>query len=358
MIPVQALALLLCGLASGGTLKPARFYLPDNVPRRPAAFEAALAATVGIERVNEGRFCSGVVISPAGYVLTNLHCVLYCLEDAGWAERGLIAEESGDGYKIARIAEGARAAGQACPDYAIARDSGEYLIGPRIVLLGRAKSNFSEEQVSRFPPAAVESLREGMDDYAILKFEPAAPLPCARPAPAPRPGEPIWGVGYPAWTSRHDGFDSSGYKKHVSFGEVRDGIRSDPYMRDRIHDEESWRRLERIYSAPELILSSLDIMPGNSGGPLYDSSGLLVGISWGTVAYDKDRETRASALGLRLDAVMREAAAALGADRAAEIFACAAAAVSSKAAMLDLRGPLEFLRIDFDGTGAHLLKRL
>lgn len=326
-----AAALFAAGPASAGFQK-AKFYLPENVPTRPTAFERAYAGTVALEIADEGRICSAAAVSRDGYLLTNLHCVLHCLKDKGWLEDGRARVEEGEGYKLVRIAEGSRAPrGVVCENLAWA-EGDVYAAGGRVVWLGRGKANFSEERIDELPSRVLEAIRGGMDDFALLKYELPGPAACIPIAPAgPAPGTPLWGLGYPSWTTRYDGFDSTGYKKHITHGSVRRSIREDPYLRSLITDEERWSRLDRVYSSPDLVLSGLDSMPGSSGGPLLDASGRLAGLTWGVVAYSREKELSATALGLRIDSVVRELRAGLGEARVRKVFDCpdAAGAASS-----------------------------
>lgn|GEM_PF-1371584 len=337
-MPVRAIrSLVLAALASApasAQLQKTKFYLPENLPKRPAEFERAYAATVDLEIPNEGRICSAAVVSDDGYLLTDLHCVLHCLEDKGWLKDGRATREKGEGYEIVRIREDFRAPKDMSCENLVWDEAGVRADNPRVVLLGKAKANFSEEKADILSESAVQAVRENMKDFALLKFElphPVACLPAAAASPAA--GQAVWGIGFPSFTMRYDGYDSSGYKKHISPGIVRKSIREDPYLRGLILDPARWSVIDCIYADPDLLLSDIDLMEGNSGGPLVDASGRLAGLTWGSVAHDGKKELHATALGLRIEALRREIAAGLGEDKAREIFSCPENAASGSASL-------------------------
>ncbi|MFA6031018.1 MAG: serine protease [Elusimicrobiota bacterium] len=356
MLRILALALLAAVPASAGFQK-ASIYLPENLPAKPTGFERAYGATIGLSIPNDGRICTGTPVSSDGYLLTNLHCVLHCLEDKGWFKDGRATLEQGENYKIVRIAATARKPKDTVCENLVWDEGDVYAANGRVVLLGSAKANFSEEKVGELPETVVEAVYANMHDFALLKYELPAPAACIPAAPAsPSAGAEVWGIGYPSFTMRYDGFDSSGYKKHIAYGRVRGAIREDPYLQGLVAGDIPWRRLDRVYSQPDLLMSDLDTMGGNSGGPLLDSSGRLVGLTWGIVASSSEKHLKATALGLRVEALRRDIGAALGEARVKQVFACpqeAAAAAPARAAfsvpsVLNGAGPLPH-RIDFDG---------
>lgn len=357
VLRILTLALFAAVPASAGFQK-ASIYLPENLPAKPAGFERAYAAAIGLSIPNEGRICTGTPVSSDGYLLTNLHCVLHCLEDKGWFKDGRATLEQGENHKIVRIAEKARKPKDTVCENLVWDEGSVYAANGRVVLLGSAKTNFSEEKVGELPETVVEAVYANMDDFALLKYELPAPAACIPAAPtSPAAGAEVWGIGYPNFTMRYDGFDSTGYKKHIAYGRVRGSIREDPYLQGLVAGDIPWRRLDRVYSQPDLLMSDLDTMGGNSGGPLLDASGRLVGLTWGIVASSSEKHLKATALGLRIEALRRDVSAGLGEARMKQVFSCAPEAApqaSARAALsvpsvLKGAGPLPY-RVDFDGS--------
>jgi hypothetical protein len=215
----------------------AKFYTLENLPESPAAFRRAYDAAVRLDVLDgAGDHCSAVVVSGDGYVLTNLHCVKQCLEEAGFLEKS--AEQfSGANYSILHIRD-QRPADLVCPSlYWQDRDGNPHLNG-RIEWLGRGNNTFLDPEVETISEPVFKKILENNDDFALLKFdlpEPAACVPLARGAAAP--GDRVWNIGYPGFTMRYDGFDSTGYKKHISLGTVTGDVRSDSYLSGVIRTE-------------------------------------------------------------------------------------------------------------------------
>lgn len=298
------------------------FFAPGDLPRKPAGLDAAFAAVIRLERANLSDTCSAVAVSADGYLLTNIHCVEGCLEQAGWLEDGGAAVAAGEGYRVLSVARQPPEEGLACPGYMWSTPS-LYTGGARLVWLGRGKETFDEGKVDAMSGDAVSGLAENQDDAALLKFDVPSAVPCLRAAlAAPGAGEPVWAIGYPLWTTRHDGHDSDGAGKYVSYGLVRGSLRDDPYLPSLIETPSAWARLESIYGKPQLLLSDLDIMPGNSGGAMIDADGRLAALSYGIVKNTQERYLGATALGLRLTTIRAEIEAALGKEKAAAVFSC------------------------------------
>lgn len=303
----------------------AKFYTLENLPESPAAFRRAYDAAVRLDVLDgAGDHCSAVVVSGDGYVLTNLHCVKQCLEEAGFLEKS--AEQfSGANYSILHIRD-QRPADLVCPSlYWQDRDGNPHLNG-RIEWLGRGNNTFLDPEVETISEPVFKKILENNDDFALLKFdlpEPAACVPLARGAAAP--GDRVWNIGYPGFTMRYDGFDSTGYKKHISLGTVTGDVRSDSYLSGVIRTEEQWRREEAAYGAPAVLLSTTDSMHGSSGSMTINAAGELVALHYSATSPSALRMTDdlgANALSLRAAAIAAELEAGLGAEITAKIFSC------------------------------------
>ncbi|MFA6093563.1 MAG: serine protease [Elusimicrobiota bacterium] len=310
-------------------LQKTKFYLPEYLPERPAEFERAYDATVRLvisESSGLKSSCSSAFISQDGYILTNLHCIEPCLEQEGWFQDGRASLEEGAVYKIVRIRKDSRAPQSLfCEDVSFSVGDNR-LIGAHVVLLGAGRSDGLDRKIDEAPASALKGLRANIaEDFALLKFDLPQASACLPVSPAaPAAGQALWIIGYPQETYRNDGYDSDGIRKLITLGIVRKSIREDPYLQSRMLDKGSWLRLSRIYSNPHLLMSGLDAVSGNSGGPLVDASGRLAGIHWGTIAYSRDTQVESTALGVRIEHIVASVQAALGKDKAAGIFSCPA----------------------------------
>jgi hypothetical protein len=170
------------------------------------------------------------------------------------------------------------------------------------------------------------------EDAVILKFKaqnPSKPLPCipaARKPPAT--GERLWGIGYPSEAKRMNGLSSDGHSQYVTMGLVRDQITRDPVLMSisqRLGEKERelfWKRESEIWMKPSILISSNDLMTGNSGGSLINSQGELVSIAFGTTLVDEKKATGANVYSMRIDKIRERIQTELGRQKADEIFDC------------------------------------
>jgi hypothetical protein len=321
---VKALLPAVCLLLS--TAAHARFYTRENLPERPRDFERAYAAALRLEEMNSGGdHCSAVSVSRDGYVLTNLHCLKNCLSDAGKA----LEEITGEHYSIQKPRK-QDPKDVVCGNLAWDDSEGNAHVGGRVVWLGRGSQTFSDPDVETIPAAAFRDVVAHHDDFAVLKFDLPGPTACVPASAAPpRAGSRVWNLGYPSFSSRGDGYDSSGYKKHISFGAVTTDIRTDAYLSGVIKTEEQWRRLESAYGQPHILLSIVDSMHGSSGSMIVDEEGELVAIHYSATSPSAERmraDLGANGLSVRVDHIRAELKAGLGEDAARRIFDCPATA--------------------------------
>lgn len=321
---MKAMLPALCLLLS--STSHARFYTRENLPKRPHNFERAYAAALRLEEMNSGGdHCSAVSVSRDGYVLTNLHCLKNCLSDAGKALEEITEER----YSIQKPRK-QNPKGVVCDNLAWDDSDGNAHAGGRVVWLGRGSQTFSDADVEAIPDAAFRDVVAHHDDFAVLKFDLPDHTACVPVSAAPpRAGGTVWSLGYPNFSTRGDGYDSSGYKKHVSFGAVTADIRTDAYLSGVIKTERQWRRLESAYGQPHILLSIVDSMHGSSGSMIVDEEGELLAIHYSATSPSAERmkaDLGANGLSIRVDHIREELKAGLGAEASRKIFNCPAAA--------------------------------
>lgn len=274
---------------------------------------------------SSGDHCSAVSVSRDGYVLTNLHCLKNCLADAGKP----LEEITGEHYSIQKPRK-QNPKGVVCDNLAWDDSDGNPHLGGRVVWLGRGSQTFSDADVDLIPEDAFRDVVAHQDDFAILKFDMPAQTTCVPLSAAPpRAGGTVWTLGYPNFSSRGDGYDSSGYKKHISFGTVTTNIRSDAYLAGLIKTETQWRRLESAYGQPHVLLSLVDSMHGSSGSMIINEEGELIAIHYSATSPSADRmktDLGANGLAIRADHIHAELSAGLGEAAARRIFDCPMAA--------------------------------
>lgn len=321
---MKALLPALCLLLS--TAAHARFYTRENLPKRPRNFDRAYAAALRLEEMNSGEdHCSAVSVSRDGYVLTNLHCLKNCLTDAGKP----LEEITGEHYSIQKPRK-QNPKGVVCGNLAWDDSEGNAHAGGRIVWLGRGSQTFSDEDVEAIPEASFRDVVAHHDDFAVLKFDLPGQTACVPASAAPpHAGGTVWSLGYPNFSSRGDGYDSSGYKKHISFGTITTDIRTDAYLSAKIKTDSQWRRLESAYGQPHILLSIVDSMHGSSGSMIVNEEGELLAIHYSATSPSAERmkaDLGANGLSVRVDHIRAELKAGLGDEAARKIFDCPEAA--------------------------------
>ncbi len=267
-------------------IKSGGFFRPEWLPVKPNNIERDAAASIEL-----GSRCSSVVLSPDGYVATNIHCVVDCLVPSYDYDPQIDVKE----FKIENLFSVTAINEQVpkrlnCKDIITIRFSiFDLPVGtPRIVWLGRGQRTYHSELVTHLTPHEVELIRDHTEDVAILKFDVlpgSPPLPCVPIGKTAQEGDLIWTIGYPVETHRGTGHDSNGRGQFASFGKVTDSIRSDPELNveaaaltDSAERKVFWDRNMSIWDQPHLLQSNVDAFHRNSGGMMVDAEGNLQAI--------------------------------------------------------------------------------
>ncbi|HLE01315.1 MAG TPA: serine protease [Bdellovibrionota bacterium] len=253
--------------------------------------------------------CSGVVISPDGYVLTALHCVESCFSKLdGTLDQGLAAVEQDDEprpfYYIFSV-QNQRPEKVVCSKLS---SPGLGLSNPRLVATGRGYAYFDDSKAMQFSQSLFDRFVSTQDDFALLKFETELPLTCVKPASRPAStGDRIWAIGYPRATTRSNGHGSDGKSQLVSYGTVYDGLEHNTAYRSL--PPAVYARL-REFNGTQNIISGMDIFIGNSGSMAANESGELVGINVAGAVLELDEARRryfdGSAVTLRIEHIQSE----------------------------------------------------
>jgi V8-like Glu-specific endopeptidase len=183
-----------------------------------------------------GTYCTVFPVSEDGYLLTAVHCLKRCLEDA-----------ESDPH-----AKPGAATSIVCKDQTI----------PAL--------NVSEVQVVAQGSTTEES-RFG--DYAVLKVEAKKSLRCLKLAEkSVASGKTIWAMGFP--TPKAKGqiptLDASAGQLYTRAEESR-FYKAQKTDRDR-------KNVAQLYSEPGVLYSNAHHMPGQSGGPVVSEDATVIGV--------------------------------------------------------------------------------
>ncbi len=316
-----------------GLLSHAQFYRPENLPVRPTQFERALKATIRLS-VTQDSSCSAVVLSKTGYVLTNIHCLNKCLEDIKYDERHQMLEMSSSdhfqGIEFPNEKIQKNSMREICSPTSLEYVAWELNAAhPEIVILGKGHVNLKENRIHEISATDFNRIKDSVEDFAILKYEVESPTTCLSVSKTDANGA-VWAIGYPAWTRRHDGFDSNGALQYISMGKTRSQLTQDLFLMQLLAgtplsaELETLRmqRLNELWMRPKFLKANLDLQFGSSGGSIVNALGELVGLTFGAIGTSQKQILNSTSLGLSARWLKQEVSRRLGEKKAAEIFDC------------------------------------
>lgn len=255
----------------------AGFHKPEDLAL-PAPFGARIGAVHRLMPMPPNPFdfyvppsdraCSGVVISPDGYVLTAAHCF-----DLAWIQRAELGKISVYRHRNRVQAYGGTRTSM----------GGERFQELTLEVAGKGYFRSLKDDLSSLSgrPDLIAQLSEvASGDWAIVKITAARRMPCVPADPRPlEEGEALFAVGFPAATKRTGAPGSPGGERRVSTGANAASIRSNAELSDLSPESREVKAaiFQPAIDAGDMILSSVDSFSGQSGGALLDAKGNLVG---------------------------------------------------------------------------------
>ena len=299
------------------------FYNSDQLPNKPQKLKNAINSTFYLNVDASDNHCTAFAISNNGYVLTNLHCLRSCFANGSEYYSADYYKKTEDlGVFDLWEVKSNYPKNQICRNYT-SFDNNKYFTEPQIVTLGAGKGSFEEKELSQIPKAIFNKIIKVSEDYAILKYDQVIAEPCIKISKAVKiQNENLWLIGYPKKSDRHDGFDSDGLHQYVSTGFRRKSIKEDPYLKSIFSKNKEWNLESSMYDQKRFILSDLDVLGGNSGGPIINSEGELVALLFAKVISNTDKQEQTTAIGLRADEIYKSVLKKLGHKKTSEIFNC------------------------------------
>ena len=301
----------------------AAFYNSDQLPNKPQKLENALAATFRLNVDDSENHCTAFSISNDGYVLTDLHCLKTCFQNS-------VDFYSDDYYKKSEIpgtfslweVKSNYPKNQICHNYT-SFDNNKYFTEPTIVTLGKGKGAFEEKELRNIPKAIFNKIIKLSEDYAILKYDQVIDQPCIKISQTEKvTDENLWMIGYPRKSNRQDGFDSDGVHQYISEGLHRKSVQEDPYLKTIFTKAKEWNLESSMYDQKRFLLSNLDTLGGNSGGPIINAKGELVALLFANIMANTEKYEKSTAIGLKSDEIYKSVLKKLGHKKTIEIFNC------------------------------------
>lgn len=219
--------------------------------------------------------CSGAVVSDQGHIMTAGHCFENC---SATKEKELNPYEAYSSLANSYNAKKVR------PSKCIAKIDGvETTVDVKLT----SACSFEEHQAAagHNPPQKCSNFNEVAVVLPQMKLMNKNCLPLA---PSYKVGDRVYTIGYPSRTDRGER-DSDGHSQYASFGEIipysqKCMILKNTWDADKrrkveqpgdLVDFDSFLNSEMKYCA---IQTTVDVVPGNSGGPLINQNGEIIAV--------------------------------------------------------------------------------
>ncbi len=305
------------------------FYPLSQLNPRPEMAETVFASTRRLS-MEAGVSCSSAIVSNDGYLLTALHCLPRCLEDA------INKKNSQDARAFTRPGfTGIEILDQAsfvknCPADLVPFISDPDVQQVRLVWVGHGRALIDEAFLATHPLPSLDISRSAdqIDDYAILKIDYVknGDHPCMALGPLPAAGAPVWNVGYPSWTLRPGRRGATGAELVASSGQALAGASMDPFLQgiaSTLSDPKAfWDAMGLIYGRPDLLRTDADSYFTNSGGSQVNQAGQLIAVLSSITKATQDSYNHAMVIGTSTERIRNEVTKELGTAKAQEIFNC------------------------------------
>lgn len=310
------------------TVSFAKLYLPGDLPSKPSHLDNAIKATTYIRAYSTSDKCSGFFVSEQGHYVTALHCVSECLRknhlfsnsnpNNEWDRPG--PADQSEFHKIFNTKKWDLKNSIICQDIKLTIPEGwELYSSPKLLMVGRGWATIKTKDIDQLSETQFELLKNGIDDFAVLKFETHRPMECLKVSKKNRPRDLVWTLAFPTDTHRKEGFNSDGRSRYGSEGVIRQSLKEDDYVQTLEMTELDWKRQLELTGNSRYLLMTNDVVSQMSGGAILDDEGEAVGIIYSSNA--KDSLTLpfwGTSFGMRLDYVQARTTEALGEN----IFTC------------------------------------
>lgn len=319
---------LLALLVSAPVLTQAKFYLPDDLPTKPLRLSNIVKSVNYIRSDLSNDKCSGFFVSEEGHYVTALHCIEACLRknflfknsnpSNQWDHPGPVSQNQF--HKVYNTLQGKPNQRVFCKDELLTfPEDWEMYSNPELLAIGRGWATVSSEGIDQLTEEQYDAVRNGIDDFAILKFPVRRKTSCLKISLKTQKDANVWAFGFPVDTNRDEGFNSNGRSRYSSTGHVRGSIGEDDYLKTLPMSDLAWKRQLELTGDSKYLLTTSDVVSSMSGGVYVDDQGDAQAIIYSSNARDSlSKPFWGTSFGMRLDYVQKRVKEITGTD----VFSC------------------------------------
>lgn len=281
---------------------------PDSLRAKPYA--------IRLNREQDDISCSGTVVSPDGYILTALHCVLTCNIASSFKvpvnlPSGLVYE--GAGY-IPDLSKNCNFKDLGLADV-IAWGTNRFIDSNEILQIGRSNLDDAKKLIQEGYTAPA-----GRGDFAILKLKERKNMACAKTTRrSPKSGEKVWSYSFPK-IDRPE-LKSKDGEAYFSDGIVTSSVLESSRLKKLPANDPSLKFYSSFFDDSNIFWSNMDSEGGMSGAAVFSEDDRVLGIY---VSSLKPRNEYAEGVtkGITILSIIENLEGQLGPEKVNQIFNC------------------------------------
>ncbi len=287
---VGLLALQACARGSSSQANEStQFYTEQTLPNNATPGRLHQAALAAYRLPG----CSAFAVSSDGYIVTALHCVLDACFNQSKTENILPFTDISVSFPVGRPGTASIPGDGRClsPFVTLASQEQQFASDdpPVLVSYGGSYNDFDDHEFlnSNFTSSIAKQISENFHDWVVLKYNVSKPLNCVKIAHIkPKVNDRVWSLAYHSRSY----FDN---QLSISYGNISDSVKDNEFFKELNFTNREYDLAQTAYlSSGNTFLSSLDVVPGNSGSMVIDQDGEVVGLNIQIANEAPDQGTR------------------------------------------------------------------